>query len=145
MRALLSDASHETNWLCTAIKGLKCWHHSEGNQYRTLFYAGWWFQSLWKIGMSSQFFTLFHLIPNIWKVIRNFPNHQPAMWFSLVCLEAEAWVDTQKSGFEKSAAKWCGSQQNDWCHEPWFNRFCTLGSNHETSSKTMEVLFLGST
>ena len=34
--------------------------------------TGWWLQSLWKIWKSAGI-----IVPNIWKVVKQVPNHQP--------------------------------------------------------------------
>ena len=52
--------------------------------------SGWWFQPTPLKNMSS---SVGIIIPNIWKVIKNVPNHQPVLIIDLVRPEIEPEIE----------------------------------------------------
>ena len=52
--------------------------------------SGWWFQPTPLKNMSS---SVGMIIPNIWKVIKNVPNHQPVLIIDLVRPEIEPEIE----------------------------------------------------
>jgi hypothetical protein len=53
------------------LQKIFCTHNIAIYQY----FTGWWFQPLSEIGKSVGM-----IIPNIWKIIKTVPNHQPEMY-----------------------------------------------------------------